>query len=65
MFNQLPRYLADWRAAGFIGGTPDQVVEQLQAFAHAGASRLFLQHNDLDDIDSLELLSMAVLPHFT
>ncbi len=63
MFNQLPSNFADWRAAGFIGGTPDEVVEQLQAFADAGASRILLQHNDLDDIDSLELLASDVLPY--
>ncbi len=50
LFNQLPDTYADWRAAGFIGGTPDQVIEQIQAFADAGASRMLLQHNDLDDI---------------
>ena len=63
MFDPLPDNLADWRSAGFIGGTPDQVVEQLQAFVDAGVSRFMLQHNDLDDIDSLELLASDVLPY--
>jgi alkanesulfonate monooxygenase SsuD/methylene tetrahydromethanopterin reductase-like flavin-dependent oxidoreductase (luciferase family) len=63
MFNQLPTTFDDWRAAGFIGGAPDQVVAQIQEFAEAGASRLLLQHNDLDDIGSLELLATDVLPY--
>jgi len=63
MFNQLPATYADWRAAGFIGGTPDQVVEQLRAFADVGVTRALLQHNDLEDIASLELLASEVLPY--
>jgi alkanesulfonate monooxygenase SsuD/methylene tetrahydromethanopterin reductase-like flavin-dependent oxidoreductase (luciferase family) len=57
MFPSLPTTLADWLAAGYIGGTPSQVEEQLQAFAAAGVQRFMLQHNDLDDLESLELLA--------
>ncbi len=64
MFSELPNNIADWCAAGFIGGAPDQVIEQLQAFVDAGVSRFMLQQNDLDDIASLELLASEVLPHF-
>lgn len=64
MFPSLPADLAAWRAAGYVGGAPADIVEQLKAYAAAGAARCMLQHNHLDDFDSLELLAREVLPHF-
>ena len=64
MFPNLPGNLTGWRATGFVGGHPDEVVAQLKAFVSAGAARFMLQHNDLDDLASLELLANEVLPHF-
>ena len=61
-FPNLPADLPAWRAAGYIGGFPHQVAAQLHAFVAAGASRFMLQHNDLDDLDSLQLLASEVLP---
>jgi len=62
--NLLPRDFEAWRAAGFIGGSPAAVTEQITAFVEAGADRFMLQHNDLDDVNSLELMAADVLPHF-
>ena len=64
---ELQRRLADrawafWRAPGMIAGSPHQMVDQLGAFAEAGAQRIMLQWLDLDDLDGLELLAHAVLP---
>jgi F420-dependent oxidoreductase-like protein len=50
------------RANG-AAGTPDQVVERLQALGAAGAGRVYLQVLDLDDLDHLRLISESVLPH--
>lgn len=61
MFPSLPTTLAEWRNAGYAGGTADDIVEQLAAFVEAGAVRFMLQHNDLDDMASLELLAEGVL----
>jgi len=65
VFPQLPPNLTDWHAAGFVGGSPQQLLDQLKAFEEAGVERFMLQHNDLDDLDSLELLANEVLPHFS
>lgn len=62
-FPDLPATLSEWRAAGFPGGTPRQLIQQLQAFVEAGVERFMLQQNALDDVDSLELLGLEVLPH--
>lgn len=64
MFPGLPPTLDEWQAAGFVGGSPAQLTEHLKAFAEAGIERFMLQHNDLDDLDSLALLADEVLPHF-
>ncbi len=64
VFSDLPEDLAAWQDAGFIGGTPPAVLDQMKAFERAGISRFMLQHNDLDDLESLNLLAEEVLPHF-
>jgi len=64
MFLNLPGDLSAWRQAGFIGGTPQQVIDQLKEFEQAGVTRFMLQHNNLDDIDSLSILAKEVLPFF-
>lgn len=43
-------------------GTPDEVIATLRTYADAGASRIYLQVLDLDDLDHLSLLADAVLP---
>ena len=62
MFSDLPEDLPAWHRAGFIGGTPQQVIDQLKGFEQAGVTRFMLQHNNLDDIDSLTLMAEEVLP---
>jgi alkanesulfonate monooxygenase SsuD/methylene tetrahydromethanopterin reductase-like flavin-dependent oxidoreductase (luciferase family) len=62
MFTNLPDDLSAWNQAGFIGGTPQQVIDQLKRFEQAGVTRFMLQHNNLDDMDSLTLLAEEVLP---
>jgi alkanesulfonate monooxygenase SsuD/methylene tetrahydromethanopterin reductase-like flavin-dependent oxidoreductase (luciferase family) len=44
-----------------LGGTPDQIVDRIGRFAEIGASRVYLQVLDLDDLDHLALLSDRVL----
>lgn len=63
-FPQLPASLEEWHAAGFVGGSSQQLLIQLKNFEAAGVERFMLQHNDLDDVASLELLAREVLPQF-
>ncbi len=44
-------------------GTPDEVVARIRAFADAGATRVYLQVLDLDDLDHLALIAEEVMPH--
>jgi F420-dependent oxidoreductase-like protein len=49
--------------ANAAGGTPDEVLAKLETYADAGASRVYLQVLDLDDLDHLALIADQVLPH--
>jgi F420-dependent oxidoreductase-like protein len=52
------------RERGLIVGAGDEIVEQVAAFAEAGAARIMLQWLALDDVDGLEALGATLLPHF-
>jgi F420-dependent oxidoreductase-like protein len=47
-----------------LSGTPGQVVDQIGAFAEAGATRLFLQILDLSDLDHLDVIAEQVASQF-
>jgi F420-dependent oxidoreductase-like protein len=53
--------LDDLRRAG-LAGTPDEIVERIGAYADAGATRVYLQVLDLDDLAMIELIASRVLP---
>ncbi|MBX6388185.1 MAG: LLM class F420-dependent oxidoreductase [Frankia sp.] len=46
-----------------LAGTPAEVVEKLAAYGKAGATRVYLQVLDMDDLDHIALLAAEVLPH--
>jgi hypothetical protein len=52
------------RARGNIVGAGDEIVEQVAAFASAGATRIMLQWLPLDDIAGLEAMARTLLPYF-
>jgi alkanesulfonate monooxygenase SsuD/methylene tetrahydromethanopterin reductase-like flavin-dependent oxidoreductase (luciferase family) len=62
MFADLPKDLAGWHQAGFIGGIPQQVLDQIKEFEEAGVTRFMLQHNDLDNLEALTLMAEDVIP---
>ena len=62
VFPALPDGEAAWRAAGFLAGTPTQVVEDLQRWDGVGLQRVLLQMLDQEDIGALELFARDVLP---
>ena len=45
-----------------LAGSPDEIVERAATFAEAGASRIYLQVLDLEDLDHLRLLAAEVAP---
>jgi F420-dependent oxidoreductase-like protein len=48
--------------ANGAAGTPAEVVDKLGRYAEIGATRIYLQILDLDDLDHLELIASAVRP---
>ncbi|WP_171162498.1 LLM class F420-dependent oxidoreductase [Streptomyces sp. I05A-00742] len=53
------REVDELRANG-LAGSPAEVVDKIGRYAEAGASRVYLQILDLDDLDHLELISGQV-----
>lgn len=54
--------VADVRRTG-VAGTVEEVVDKIGQFGQAGAERIYLQVLDLSDVDHLELIASAVMPH--
>jgi alkanesulfonate monooxygenase SsuD/methylene tetrahydromethanopterin reductase-like flavin-dependent oxidoreductase (luciferase family) len=55
-------YVGELVDQGAVVGTPDQVLERLQAFQAAGAQRIMLQDLLVDDLEMLALLGSEILP---
>ncbi|QNP65915.1 LLM class F420-dependent oxidoreductase [Streptomyces genisteinicus] len=51
---------ADELRADGLAGSPAEVVDKIGRYAEKGASRIYLQVLDLDDLDHLELISSQV-----
>ena len=49
---------------GNVVGTPQAIVDQLGKWTELGVERFMLQWLELDDIEGLEDMAAAVLPHF-
>ena len=62
IFPALPDGAAAWRSAGFLAGSPAQVVEDLKRWDEGGLQRVLLQMLDQEDIGALELFAREVLP---
>jgi alkanesulfonate monooxygenase SsuD/methylene tetrahydromethanopterin reductase-like flavin-dependent oxidoreductase (luciferase family) len=60
-FPGVPPDEAGWRAAGFLHGTPEQVVEDLRRWGQLGVQRVLVQVLDPDDTAALELLAREVV----
>jgi F420-dependent oxidoreductase-like protein len=61
---RLPREAAEWRAAGFLHGTPDEVGRELRRWETLGLNRVMLQLLDQDDLAAIDLFAREVLPAF-
>jgi len=64
LFPRIPTDEAGWRAAGFLFGRPDRIVEDLREWERAGVSRVMLQLFDMDDVDAIGLMAREVAPRF-
>jgi F420-dependent oxidoreductase-like protein len=47
---------------GLLAGTPEMLIEQINAYANAGVEELMLQWFDMDDIEGLQAFAETVLP---
>jgi F420-dependent oxidoreductase-like protein len=58
----LDKVIEEMSMDGTIVGTPDMIIEQINAYGKVGADELVLQWFDLDDIDGLRAFATSVLP---
>jgi F420-dependent oxidoreductase-like protein len=58
------RTAAELREIGMAVGVESDFVDQLEQWQAAGVQRIMLQWLELDNIEGLEALATAVLPHF-
>jgi F420-dependent oxidoreductase-like protein len=59
------REVDELREGGAAVGTPAEVVEILGQYQKAGASRMFLQTLDLNDLDQIELVAAEIAPQLS
>jgi F420-dependent oxidoreductase-like protein len=52
----------DQLRAEAIAGTPTECVERIRQYAEQGATRIYLQTLDVDDLDHIELIASEVAP---
>ncbi len=52
----------DTSSTPYVGGRPDEVIEQLRRCAELGVTRVYLYLVDIHDLDHLALLAEEVLP---
>lgn len=50
------------RSGGGLVGTHVEVLDRIHAFEEAGASRVYVQLNDFDDLGSMDLIAEEVMP---
>jgi F420-dependent oxidoreductase-like protein len=55
------REVAELRENG-LAGSPAELVDKIGRYAEAGASRMYLQLLDLEDLDQLEVIAAEVMP---
>ena len=61
-FPRLPEDAAGWRSAGFLHGSPVEVVEDLARWRELGIQRVMLQLIDQEDLAAIELIAREILP---
>lgn len=61
---RLPEDAAEWRAAGFLHGSPAEIVSELRRWEGLGMHRVMLQCLDQEDLPAIDLFAREVLPAF-
>jgi alkanesulfonate monooxygenase SsuD/methylene tetrahydromethanopterin reductase-like flavin-dependent oxidoreductase (luciferase family) len=61
---RLPQGEPAWREAGFLHGTPADVIPTLRRWEALGVGRVMLQLLDQDDLAAIDLIAREVLPAF-
>ena len=61
VFANLPTNIVEWQKLGFLGGNPNQILEQIEQYEEMGIQHLILEHLDIDNDLSIDDLNDKVL----
>ena len=61
---RLPKEAAEWREAGFLHGSPEEVARELRRWEGLGLYRVMLQLLDQEDFAAIDLFAREVLAAF-
>ena len=63
VFSNLPTNIEEWQNLGFLGGTPPEIVDQIQKYKEIQIDHIILEHLNIENDSSLNNLKENVLIH--
>ena len=64
VFANLPIDIDEWQKMGFIGGNPNQILEQIEEYKEMGIQHIILEHLDIENDLCIDDLTNKVLNNF-
>ena len=63
VFANLPTDINEWVKMGYLGGSPEQMVEQIEIYQSMGIDHIILEHLDIENDLAIDDLNVKVLNH--
>ena len=63
VFANLPTDINEWQKMGYLGGIPEQMVEQIETYKAMGIDHIILEHLDIENDLAIDDLNVKVLNH--
>ena len=63
VFANLPTDINEWQKMGFLGGNPEQIIQQIHYYREIGIDHIILEHLDTENDFSIDDLNEKVLIH--
>ena len=63
VFSNLPTNIGEWQEMGFLGGTSEEIIDQIQKYKDLQIDHIILEHLDIQNDHSIDNLNENVLIH--
>ena len=63
VFTNLPTDINEWQNMGYLGGNPEQIVDQVVTYKSMGIDHIILEHLDIENDLAIDDLNVKVLNH--